>query len=52
MSDKNKSGEFYIQPEKTQFKDVLWNSETKQFLFRTGESWSNHDIFDKFIVDG
>lgn len=49
MSDQNKSGEYIFRPKKVKFTKILWNSETRQFLCRTGESWGNRDMFDEFI---
>jgi sodium/potassium-transporting ATPase subunit beta len=43
MADKNKTGDFYTRPVKMGkwegFKSFLWNSETSQFMGRTGSSW-------------
>lgn len=43
MADKNKTGDFYSRPEKTTSKNFIWNSETGQFLGRTGGSWGKKD---------
>jgi sodium/potassium-transporting ATPase subunit beta len=44
MADKNKVGEFYTRPVELGkwegFKQFMWNSETSQFLGRTGSSWA------------
>lgn len=49
MADKNKQGDFYTRPVKMGkwegFKTFLWNSETSQFLGRTGSSWAKILLF-------
>lgn len=51
MADKNKplTQEFYTRPIEVGawqgFKTFLWNSETSQFLGRTGSSWGEFSNF-------
>lgn len=43
MADKNKAEQYYTRPPKLGkwegFRQFVWNSETGQFLGRTGSSW-------------
>jgi len=50
MADKKGQSNDYFhpinqKPEKTGFKNFLWNPDTKQFLGRTGTSWAKIGIF-------
>lgn len=43
MADKNKPGDYFNRPDKLGawdgFKQFMWNSDSGQFMGRTGGSW-------------
>lgn len=50
MADKNKPGDYFNRPEKlgawAGFAQFMWNTESKQFMGRTGGSWGKcHEMF-------
>lgn len=53
MADKKNTEQFYTRPPKLgkweSFKIFLWNSETNQFLGRTGSSWGEFSSFLEII---